>query len=90
MTVYRCMKQSTYPCLVIKTRCEPQVVAISAILGICTFVAIHQITANKTTTFTEYQLSSHVELQSIACVELQALTLQAYTPTTEGLLGTQS
>lgn len=57
-----------------KTGCEPQVVAISAILGICAF-AIHQITAKKTTAFIAYRLSPHVEPRPLSCVELQALTL---------------
>lgn len=58
-------------------------------LGIGNF-AVHQITTNKTTAFTEYQLSPHLTPRPLACAELQALTLQACAPTTEGLLGTQS
>jgi len=45
---------------------------------------------NKTTAFIAYRLSPRVEPLPGSRGELQVLTLQTHTPTTEGLLGTQA
>lgn len=58
-------------------RCEPQVVAIAVILGICLGSPLDN-NNEQTTAFIEQQISPYTEPQPMSCVELQALTLHSY------------